>query len=692
MSVVARRPPLVDSTFVSDPPKRLVLEDGFRFHHGERIAPFTLVYETFGELAADRSNAILVCHALSPGAHVAGKYALSDQVAGWWDGLVGYGKGIDLAEHFVVCVNFPGSPWGTTAPATIDPQTGSPYGSRYPWVTVEDMVASQQAVAEHLGIARWKAVVGGSLGGMQVLMWAALHPERVGSIISMAAAASVPVASVGWHLIGRKLVQSDPAFRGGDYYGTVDALRGLQLARMVGHMTYLSDAALEQKFGRRRRGGTRQFEIDSYLEYQGSKFATAYDANSYIRVQAAMDEMDLEERFGSLSDAFRRYGGRALLVSFDTDWLFPRREMSRLAAAMREVGVDVTHADLATPNGHDAFLVDYPLISPLVRVPRRQHIASARPARSGRPASARDHATSATAAVASASTSPLATRWRRACVVGVVELAAASRVKRFDLCGRAKARTVQHAEMRQEEQCIAAQRALTADRCQAPRAPGELEVGLRHRDDRVGVNAQGGLNPGDRREADGLQHLQQVVGKEWLGAQIVTERRRNLTIERVDVGAFDQRGESKLVERYVVASVRDAAGQGVGVRGELVTDRDELAIGDLEEPGQSTQALTHAGRYGPRRLVAEVVLDLGPRVLEQRANLDLATRSRRQRPTSAELGNAEHVMQRAVAEHARFAASALVDRACEIDRQSGFEHASDLIDRIVEVRDHAQAE
>lgn len=358
-------------SFICDPPKRLVLDHGFRFHHGERIAPFTIVYETYGELAADRSNAILVCHALSPGAHVAGKYAPGDQDAGWWDGLVGYGKGIDLTRHFVVCVNVPGSPWGTTGPASIDPATGSPYGSRYPWVTVEDMVTSQKVVAEHLGIHRWKAVVGGSLGGMQVLMWGALYPERVGSIVCMAAAAAVPVASAGWHLIGRKLIQSDPAFRGGDYYGADDALRGLQLARMVGHMTYLSGATLDNQFGG-TRGAARAFAINSYLEDQGMKFAAAYDANSYLRIQAAMDEMDLEEQFGSLSEAFCHYGGRALLVSFDTDWLFPRHEITRLARAMREVQVDVRHVELATPNGHDAFLVDYPLISPLVR----EHLAA----------------------------------------------------------------------------------------------------------------------------------------------------------------------------------------------------------------------------------------------------------------------------------------------------------------------------
>ena len=357
----------VDDTFVCDPPKSLVLAEGFRFTHGERIAPFEIIYETYGELNADKSNAVLVCHALSPGAHCAGKYTPDDQKPGWWDGMVGHGKGIDLRTHFVVCVNFPGSPWGTTAPRSIDPATGKPYGSRYPWVTVEDMVESQRIVMDHLGITKWKAIAGNSLGGMEVLMWAALHPDRIGALICIAASASVPVASVAWHLIGRKLIQSDPAFKGGDYYDSPEPLRGLQLARMVGHMTYLSNDALEAKFGRRRRGGTRQFEVDSYLEYQGGKFASSYDANSYIRVQAAMDEMDLDEQFGSLQAAFGKLRCKALLISFDTDWLFPTAEVARIEAAMREAGVEVSHLDIPTPNGHDAFLIDYHLINPPVR-------------------------------------------------------------------------------------------------------------------------------------------------------------------------------------------------------------------------------------------------------------------------------------------------------------------------------------
>jgi len=358
----------IGDTFIAEPPKALALPE-FKFHNGEVVAPFSLVYETFGELNADKSNAILVCHALSPGAHVAGKYSPTDAKPGWWDGMVGYGpsKGIDLEKYYVICVNFPGSPWGTTAPRSIDPKTGTPYGSRYPTIAVEDMIESERIVLDHLGIERPRSIVGSSLGGMQTLMWAARCPERMGSMIMMAAASSVPVAGLAWHLIGRKLVESHPSFLGGDYYGSDAPLRGVELARMVGHMTYLSNEALEKKFGRRRRGGTRQFEVDSYLEYQGKKFASAYDANSYIRILAAMDEMDLEEQFGTLRTAFQKFTGKAMLVSFDTDWLFPPSDTDRVHDAMRSVNVNVTHHTLTTPNGHDAFLVDYPLINPLVR-------------------------------------------------------------------------------------------------------------------------------------------------------------------------------------------------------------------------------------------------------------------------------------------------------------------------------------
>ena len=200
-----------------------------------------------------------------------------------------------------------------------------------------------------------------------MLLWAALFPDFLDAIISMAAGAAVPVQGIAWHIIGRKMIESDAHFNGGDYYGSTDAPRGLQVARMVGHMTYLSPQALQTKFGRRRRGNTRQFEIDSYFEYQGKKFATSYDANSYIRVQAAMDEMDLAEQYGSLDSAFGKYLGRALLVSFDTDWLFPVAEVEKVELAMRGNGNEVRHERISSPNGHDTFLIDYDLITPPVR-------------------------------------------------------------------------------------------------------------------------------------------------------------------------------------------------------------------------------------------------------------------------------------------------------------------------------------
>src|SRR5205085_8393423 len=222
---------------------------------------------------------------------------------------------------------------------------------------------------DHLGITRLRAVAGGSLGGMQVLMWAALYPDFTDSIIAMAAGAAVPVQGIAWHVIGRKMVESDAHFNGGDYYDDPQArpLRGLVVARMVGHMTYLSATALQTKFGRRRRGSTRQFEIDSYFEYQGQKFANQYDANSYIRVQAAMDEMDLGEQFGSLEAAFGKWRGETLLISFDTDWLFPVVEVDRVEKAMRTNRTPVRHERISSTNGHDTFLIDYDLITPPVQ-------------------------------------------------------------------------------------------------------------------------------------------------------------------------------------------------------------------------------------------------------------------------------------------------------------------------------------
>ena len=274
---------------------------------------------------------------------------------------------IDLDKYFVVCANIPGSCYGTTSPKSVDPATGKPYGSRYPWPAIEDMVHSQKILLDRLGIPHLRAVAGGSLGGMQVLMWAACYPDFMDSIITMAAGPAVPVQGIAWHVIGRKMIESDARFNGGDYYDNHEPLRGLQIARMVGHMTYLSAKSLQSKFGRRRRGDTRQFEIDSYFEYQGRKFAAQYDANSYIRVQAAMDEMDLEEQYGSLSRPSRN-GGAARCSSPSTPTgSFPSREVERVEAAMTANGTPVQHERISSPNGHDTFLIDYDLITEPVR-------------------------------------------------------------------------------------------------------------------------------------------------------------------------------------------------------------------------------------------------------------------------------------------------------------------------------------
>jgi homoserine O-acetyltransferase len=240
-------------------------------------------------------------------------------MVGWVDRLR---QGIDLEKYFVVCVNLPGSCFGTTAPASVDPATGKPYGSRYPWPTIEDSVHSQKAVLEHLGISRLRSIAGGSLGGMQVLMWTALYPEMTESIMAMACGAAVPVEGIAWHIIGRKIIESDMRFHGGDYYANPEPLRGLQVARMVGHMTYLSVQALQSKFGRRRRGNTRQFEIDSYFEYRARIPARQYDAHSYIRVQAM--ERDGPAQFGSPWKGVREMARRTL-VSFDHRLAFPGR-------------------------------------------------------------------------------------------------------------------------------------------------------------------------------------------------------------------------------------------------------------------------------------------------------------------------------------------------------------------------------
>lgn len=356
------------NSFLAEPPKRLYLDQGFRFQSGQIIAPFEFAYETYGECNADKSNVILICHPLSKGPHAAG-YRISNGGVqyGWWDDLIGFGKAIDLRKFFVICCNVPGSCFGTTSPATLDPRSGNPWGSLYPWPTIQDMIEAERLVMRSLGIRRLHTVVGGSFGGMRTLAWAASRSEEVESIVAMACGPSVPIEGLAWHLIARKAIEFDAAFHGGDYYGDPCMLRGLQIARMVGHMTYLSQQALMTKFGKGRCVAECQRDLSSYFEHMGQRFASHYDANSYLRILAAMDDMDLAEQYGSLAYAFKNWRGRTLLLSFDTDRLFPIPELELVERTMSGLHADVMHKHISTRNAHDAFLIDYDLISHPVR-------------------------------------------------------------------------------------------------------------------------------------------------------------------------------------------------------------------------------------------------------------------------------------------------------------------------------------
>lgn len=340
---------------------------------GARLGPITLAYETYGRLNADRSNAILLLHALSGDAHAAGRHSPTDRKPGWWDAMVGPGRPFDTDRYFVICSNVIGGCMGSTGPASRDPRTGRPYGARFPVITIGDMVRAQVRLIDALGIGRLLAVAGGSMGGFQALEWATAFPERVRSALLLATAARSGPQSMAWNSIGRRAIMSDPRWRGGDYYGHEPPADGLAVARMIGHVTYLSEQSLEEKFGRRlQRGGgpafslEREFAIESYLDYQGESFNARFDANSYLYITKAMDYWDLPARYGSLDAAMARVQGRTLLISFSSDWLYPTAESRAIADALTRQGRPVEHVELPTSAGHDAFLIDAEAQRPII--------------------------------------------------------------------------------------------------------------------------------------------------------------------------------------------------------------------------------------------------------------------------------------------------------------------------------------
>jgi homoserine O-acetyltransferase len=345
----------------------------FALDSGATLAPLTLAYETYGMLNQRRDNAILLLHALSGDAHAAGWHGPNDRKPGWWDAMVGPGRPFDTDRYFVICSNVVGGCQGSTGPASTNPATGRPYGARFPVITIGDMVRAQTWLLDRLGVDQLLAVAGGSMGGFQALEWAVAHPDRVRGALLLATSARSSAQTLAWNAIGRRAIMSDPRWRGGDYYGGEPPIDGLAIARMIGHITYLSEPSLERKFGRAYSAADGpsftlepEFAIESYLAYQGDSFNARFDANTYLYIAKAMDYWDLTARYGSLDAALARSRASYLLLSFTSDWLYPTSESLLIADALRRVGHPVEHVELQSTAGHDAFLVDYAPQGPLI--------------------------------------------------------------------------------------------------------------------------------------------------------------------------------------------------------------------------------------------------------------------------------------------------------------------------------------
>jgi homoserine O-acetyltransferase/O-succinyltransferase len=356
-------------------PKLARFEDPIALKSGARLNAYELAFETYGTLNPARSNAVLVCHALNASHHVAGIYADDPENIGWWDNLIGPGKPVDTDRFFVIGVNNIGGCHGSTGPASINPSTGQPWGADFPLVTVEDWVEVQSRLATRLGIDRFAVIMGGSLGAMQAMQWAISQPHRVAHSIVIAAAPKLSAQNIAFNEVARQAITTDPDFHGGNYYSQgVVPKRGLRIARMIGHITYLSDDAMAEKFGRERREGNFkfnfdvEFQIESYLRYQADKFAERFDANTYLRITKALDYFDpAAARDGDLSAALDAATAKFLVVSFTSDWRFAPARSREIVKALLDNRLSVSYAEIDAPHGHDAFLMEDPRYHNLVR-------------------------------------------------------------------------------------------------------------------------------------------------------------------------------------------------------------------------------------------------------------------------------------------------------------------------------------
>ncbi len=348
--------------------QRAQFDTPLTFKSGAVLPRYELVYETYGKLNVDKSNAILICHALSGNHHVAGFHSEDPKSAGWWDNMVGPGKPINTDKFFVIGLNNLGGCHGSTGPSSINPETGQPYGASFPLVTVEDWVASQARLADQLGIKQFAAVVGGSLGGMQALQWSLAYPDRVRHVLSIASAPRLTAQNIAFNDVARNAILTDPDFHGGNFYqhGVVPT-RGLRLARMLGHITYLSDDAMADKFGRQLRndklnyGYDVEFQIESYLRYQGDKFAGTFDANTYLLMTKALDYFDPSHDLGGdMNKAFARAKADFLVISFTTDWRFSPERSREIVQSLLHNRLNVSYAEITSNHGHDSFLMEQP--------------------------------------------------------------------------------------------------------------------------------------------------------------------------------------------------------------------------------------------------------------------------------------------------------------------------------------------
>lgn len=338
----------------------------FTFRSGRRLGPITLAYETYGKLNGKKDNAILIAHALSGSAHAAGYHSSRDKHAGWWDLYIGPGKPFDTEKYFIICSNVIGGCSGSTGPSSINPETGRQFGLDFPIVTIQDMINAQKHLIENLGIKKLFSIAGGSMGGMQAIDWAITYPGMVNSVIAIATSASLSAQGIALNEVGRQAIMNDPNWNNGDYYGANGPDAGLSLARMIGHITYLSEKHMHEKFGRRFKEDDQsitsfknEFMVESYLHYQGNKFVDRFDANSYLYISKAIDYYDLKKEYGTLHDAFAPVQANFLVISFTSDWLYPSPQSKEIVQALRANGKNVMYTDIETDMGHDTFLIDY---------------------------------------------------------------------------------------------------------------------------------------------------------------------------------------------------------------------------------------------------------------------------------------------------------------------------------------------